>query len=140
MSVGFAAHLGMSDGKQKPATDAEVRAVEEEWGHRFPSDHREFLLTVGSYDGPLLDAGGAEVLHQFRIFSVEDIEEDLGYAAFEDEPDLLPVAGMDAWRYCLRARPDGVDYIDLTLGSGDIMAGCGHTLAELLAFVTARQS
>lgn len=140
MTAGYAAHLGTSDQDQTPATEAEVRAVEAEWGHRFPADHREFLLTAGSYDGPLLDATGAEILNQFRIFSPAAIDEDLGYAAFEDEPDLLPVAGMDAWRYCLRATETGIDYIDFDLGSGETLAECGTTLAELLAHVVATRS
>lgn len=137
MTSGFATYLGTSFAEQVPATEEAVRAMEEEWGHRLPEDHRAFLLSMGSYDGPLLDGTGNQVLDQFRLFAVEDIDEELGYAVFEDEPGLLPVAGMDAWRYCLRARENGIDYIDLDLGSGDVLAECGATLAELLAFVVA---
>ncbi|WP_462417075.1 SMI1/KNR4 family protein [Kytococcus sp. Marseille-QA3725] len=122
---------------EEPVTgcdDAGLSRVAELFGHPLPPDYADVLRRFGGYNADLLRPDGSEV-HQFRIHDADAVEEDLDYETVEEYG--IAVAGMDAWRWILHQGEDGPVYLNVDIGSGDVVDECHGTFADLLAMVVA---
>lgn len=115
--------------------DAGVRRVCELFGHPLPEDYESVLRRFGGYDGDLLRPDGTAVMY-FPILDADGVDEAMGYDTVAESG--IAVAGSDAWRWVLQMHDGAPRYIDVELGSGDVLDEYSGDFVGLLEHVVAR--
>ena len=105
------------------------------FGLPLPPDYVDAVRRFGGYAGDLLRPDGTSVQY-FPVNDADGVEEDMGHDTVEELG--IAVAGADSWRWILHQGEDGPRYLDVDLGSGDVLDQCAGSFADLLAQVVAR--
>ncbi|MET7640770.1 SMI1/KNR4 family protein [Streptomyces sp. NPDC005438] len=126
-----------ADRPDPPASAEQVTRAQRELGVAFPSDYREFLTRVGSFNGHLNGAlaDGRAYQRFFDVAEVVSCSQD-----YDDLPWACAVVGDTgaSWKYVLRETPDGGgEFVLYDFGSDDVLETYGDTFATLLRAVTA---
>ncbi len=129
------AHFFEPDEEVTGCDDQDLARIATLFGHPLPPDYVDAVRRFGGYAGDLLRPDGSSVQY-FPVNDADGVEEDMAHDTVAELG--IAVAGADSWRWILHQGEDGPCYLDVDLGTGDVLDECEGTFADLLARVVAR--